>query len=180
MKTYQKVIAVLVGLLTPALVFGASISILTPSGGEKALRGSEGGAAYVEINTRNGDGGVLPPQAVALKNGDGGLALNQPRSWEYGSATCFTVDVNSAGADGGLLLAPDGGVPDPTVMYRCVNPSGSAGDLCYKSGEFLASCTARSQVRVVPGEEIITRLTQPIYAQSSSGAARLECCPISF
>ena len=120
--------------------------------------------------------------AVVPTSHDGGLPVTVPKVWTVVSTACIAATVDSASKDAGLLVSADTGGAASGVLYRCVNPSASVGDVCFLAGgTYPTSCTApQAMVRVPPGGEVYTALTAPVYAVSSSGAAGLTCCPVSW
>lgn len=113
-----------------------------------------------------------------------GSVTSTPSTWTVNSGACIAASVSAAtgGEDGGRLRSADGGIAAASTLYRCFNPSGSTGDICLRSNSttpFACSASALAMA-VAPGGEAWTMLTDPVMVSSSSGAASLICCPVTY
>jgi len=123
----QKLLAVLVAVLVPGSVIAGSISLTTPSGQQKPLRGDEHGAAYTTLNTRAADGGALPPQQVTPVSPDGGAPAFRESPYISTTEGCMQVECSLVG-DAGVVrgvIPVDGGTyyPQAGVRYVAVTTS---------------------------------------------------------
>ena len=177
------------------LKVSATMRAKAPDGGSVEARATAAGSQYVapeggsmdtKPKLKAPDGGSV--EAAGSASGsqyvvpEPGSTAAQPPTWHYDSTACLNVVVDSASKDAGTLAATDGGVPQSGVLYRCTNPSGSVGDVCWIEGGIypLTCLTPQSMMRLAPGQVELTRLVSPVRAVSSSGAAGLTCCPVVF